>query len=259
MNDPAPAQELLKPVIILVGPQMGENIGACARAMLNCDVTELRLVRPRDGWPNPAATAMAAGADHILEQAIVFNSTREALADLHRVYATTVRPRDMIKPVLTPREAAARAVEAGTAGTRVGFLFGPENAGLENADVALADAVVTAPLNPDFGSLNLAQAVLLVTYEWYQIIHEQCPCKADAPCPKDLPPQREALDMLFDKLVLLLDERGYFRSPDMRDKLILSIRNMIQRMEPTAQDVQSLHGLIVGLSRPKSAQGSETV
>jgi len=259
MNDGDGQQNPLKPVIILVGPQMGENIGACARAMLNCEVTELRLVRPRDGWPNSAATAMAAGADLILEQATVFDTTRDAVADLRQLYATTVRPRGMIKPVITPRQAAIETIAAHSNDVKVGFLFGPENAGLENEDVALADTIVTAPLNPQFGSLNLAQAVLIIAYEWYQAQNQTVARKLVGLQDDAMPPRRETLDALFDKLVLLLNERRYFRSPDMRDKLILSIRNLIQRMQPTEQDVQTLHGLIVGLSRPVENHDNETV
>ncbi|MBV6632415.1 MAG: RNA methyltransferase [Alphaproteobacteria bacterium] len=242
---------LIAPVIILVGPQMGENIGACARAMKNCAVRELRLVNPRDGWPNPAADAISAGADDILKKAKVFSSTREALADLQRVYATTARIRHMTKPVVTPRRAALESAASSGRGELVGILFGPENSGLDNEDVALADALVNVPLNPDFSSLNLAQAVLIMCYEWFQATAETpsryIQRKRDE---QDNPPRRESLDMLFDKLIALLDDRGYFRSPDMRETLVISIRNMIQRMEPTEQDISSLHGFIVGLSRP---------
>src|SRR5690606_36009880 len=155
------------PVIVLVEPQMGENIGAAARAMLNCGITELRLVNPRDGWPNPSAYVLASKADPVLDAASVFASTAEAVADLHRVYATTARHRDMMKEVVTPREAARRMRADEGQGHRVGILFGRERTGLDNDDVALAHTAMSVPLNPGFSSLNLAQAVLLLGYEWF--------------------------------------------------------------------------------------------
>ena len=156
------------PAIILVDPQLGENIGMVARAMLNCGLSELRLVRPRDGWPNPAAQSAASGADRVLDAARHFPTTLEAVADLHLVYAATARPRDMVKPVVVPQRAAAEIRAAADRGCAAGVLFGPERAGLVNDDVALADAVLEVPLSPAFASLNLAQAVLLLGYEWYQ-------------------------------------------------------------------------------------------
>lgn len=154
------------PAIVLVEPQLGENIGACARAMLNCGLTDMRLVNPRDGWPNPAAEAMAAGAIQVLETARVYPTTAEACADLTYVLATTARPRGVTKQALVPRAAAAQLRARIDADQPAGVLFGPERAGLVNEDVTLADAVITVPLNPGFSSLNLAQAVLLVGYEW---------------------------------------------------------------------------------------------
>ena len=153
----------MTPVIVLVRPQLGENIGKAARAMLNFGLTEMRLVSPRDGWPNPSAGPAASGADIVLEQAQVFDSVADATADCAHVYATTVRRRGVTKPVVTPEQAAATIrADAG----RSAILFGPERAGLETDDVAIARAIITVPINPQFGSLNLAQAVILMAYEW---------------------------------------------------------------------------------------------
>ena len=156
------------PVVILVDPQLGENIGTAARAMLNCGLGRLRLVRPRDGWPSDRAVAAASGADAVLDGATLFDTTAAAIADLEQVYATTARPREMIKPVMTPRRAAAEMRAAIGGGRPVGILFGPERTGLLNDDLALADTLISVPLNPAYSSLNLAQAVLLVAYEWAQ-------------------------------------------------------------------------------------------
>ena len=156
------------PAIILIEPQLGENIGTCARAMLNCGLTDLRLVRPRDGWPSGSAKAAASGADIVLDNARLCDTTEEAIADLSHVFATTARNRGMIKRIMTPREAAVEMRAQSSAGLTTGVLFGPERTGLFNDDLALADTSLTVPLNPSFSSLNLAQAVLLIGYEWYQ-------------------------------------------------------------------------------------------
>src|SRR5690606_35670339 len=154
----------LAPVVILVRPQLGENIGMCARAMLNCGLTELRLVAPRDGWPNPAAGPASAGADNILNDALLFGTVEDAVADLHLAIATTNRHRDSVKTVFTAEGAARHTYECTGKGDKVGLMFGPERTGLEIGDVAVCGATMTVPLNPQFGSLNLAQAVLLAGY-----------------------------------------------------------------------------------------------
>ena len=159
---------MIAPAVILDRPQMGENIGACARAMMNCGLTDLRLVRPRDGWPNPAATAMAANAESILENARVFDSVADATADLTHLYATTARERDQVKRVLTARAFGSEAVAKASQGAQVGVLFGKEATGLENDDIARSSAVIRVPLNPENTSLNLGQACLLIGYEWFQ-------------------------------------------------------------------------------------------
>jgi tRNA/rRNA methyltransferase len=250
------------PAIILVDPQLGENIGTTARAMLNCGLTDLRLVRPRDGWPNAHAQRAASGADIVLEGARLYDRTEDAIADLSRVYATTARHRYMTKTVVTPREAALemRRVGDGT-GVRCGVLFGRERTGLENDDVALADAILTVPLNPGFTSLNLAQAVLLIGYEWFT--------SGDATPPRyrtdgDQPPAtKEELINLFEHLERELDEADFFRAADKRPSMVRSIRNLLQRTAPTAQEVRTLHGIVTALSgrrkdgRPRGRKAGE--
>ena len=196
-----------QPVIVLVRPQLGENIGKAARAMLNFGLTEMRLVTPRDGWPNPSAGPAASGADVVLEQARVFDSVADAVADCAHVYATTVRKRGVTKPVVTPEE-AARAIHAEPG--RSAILFGPERSGLETDDVAIARTIVTVPINPEFGSLNLAQAVILVAYEWSKHVALAQPPETDLPPPA---PQDE-LDGMIGQLDAMLEAAGFFFPPD---------------------------------------------
>jgi tRNA/rRNA methyltransferase len=238
------------PAVILVEPQMGENIGAAARAMLNCGLTDLRLVRPRDGWPSPKAVASASGADAVLEAARLHDRTADAMADCAMVFATTARGRDMLKPVMTPKAAAAemRALAAG--GSRVGILFGPERTGLTNDDVALADIAVTVPLNPAFASLNLAQAVLLLAYEWRMAADGTPPLALDYP--PDAPPASKALLFnLFAHLETELDARGFFRVAEKRPSMQRNIRAMLERARLSEQEVRTLHGVIVSLAGPR--------
>ncbi len=235
------------PAIILVGAQLGENIGAAARAMLNCGLADLRLVAPRDGWPNPQARASAAGAHLVIDRVRVFASTAEAIADLSLVLATTARPRDMIKTVLTPRTAAAEARAAIAGGQRVGLLFGPERTGLDNADIVLADALITVPLNPGFTSLNLGQAVLLLGYEWFTA-GDATPATrfetGDA-----LPASKAQVQGLFDHLETELNACGYFdRIEDKRPALMRNVKNFLQRRPVLEQDVQTWRGIIKALS-----------
>ena len=229
------------PIILLARPQMGENIGAVARAMLNCGLTALRLIAPRDGWPNPAAWPMAAGADAILEAATVYEDTPAACADLHRVYATTARPRDMPKPVLDPRDAATSRRRAAAEGARCGLLFGAERSGLDNDEVAAADAVVTAPLNPDFSSLNIAQAVLLAAWEWRM---------ADPPPPAAPIPRARHAEMagLFAHLEGALDARGFFKSREKKPRMIRNLRALLQRADLSEQEVRTLRGVVACLT-----------
>ncbi len=242
------------PLVILVDPQLGENIGMVARAMLNCGLTELRLVRPRDGWPSAMAVKAASGADRVLDGVRLFETTAEAVADCARVYATSARPRGMTKPVETPRHAAGEMRRAIAGGDRVGVLFGPERSGLTNDDVALADRLLEVPLNPAFASLNLAQAVLLVGYEWYQAVREAPDRRLES---GGTPPatKRELLDFL-ERLEGRLDETGFLYPPEKRPGMVRNIRNLFQRAELTESEVRTLHGIVSALSKPRG-RGSE--
>ena len=233
------------PAVVLVEPQLGENIGMAARAMLNCGLTELRLVRPRDGWPSAPAQAAAAGADAVLDGTRLYDTTAEAVADLGRVYAATARPRDMVKPVVTPRRAAAEMRAALAGGTAVGLLFGPERSGLVNDDLALADCLLAVPLNPSFASLNLAMAVLLVGYEWFQAADETPPRRLET---GGQPPAAKAeLVNFFERLEAALDETGFLHPPEKRPGMLRNLRNLFQRLDPTDQDLRTLHGIISAL------------
>lgn len=237
------------PVVILVDPQMGENIGAAARAMLNCGVSELRLVNPRDGWPNERAEAMSAGALDKMPPVKVFATTAEAIADLHHVYATTARPRDMVKNAMTARSAGAdmRVREAG--GQLVGLLFGAERSGLGNDDVALSGTVITIPLNPGFSSLNLGQAVLLVTYEW-MIAGDTTPARQMINN-DSFPATQDLMTGLYARLETELQELGFFRAPDMKPTVVRNLRSMLTRAEMTDQEVKTFHGIISALTGKK--------
>jgi tRNA/rRNA methyltransferase len=233
------------PVVVLVDPQLGENIGMAARAMLNCGLTELRLVRPRDGWPNDAARAAASGADRVLDSARLYDTTAQAVADLARVYAATARPRGLVKPVVTPRRAAREMRAATAAGLTQGLLFGPERSGLVNDDLALADTLLAVPLNPAFASLNLAMAVLLVGYEWFQAADDTPARRLET---GGQPPAEKAeLVNLFRRLETALDETGFLHPPEKRPGMVRNLRNMIQRMDPTDQDLRTLHGIVSAL------------
>jgi len=240
------------PAVILVRPQLGENIGMVARAMLNCGLSELRLVRPRDGWPSAKAEAAASGALAVLESAQLFSTTKAAIADLNRVYATTARPRGMVKPIVTPTEAAGELRAALAAGEKAGLLFGPERSGLVNDDIALADTVLSVPLNPAFASLNLAQAVLLIGHAWY--------LAGDATPPRYLeangaePASKAQLVNFFERLEAELDETGFLFPPEKRPIMVRNLRNMFQRMAPTESELNTLHGVIVAL-RDKKGRG----
>ncbi|MDE2849307.1 MAG: RNA methyltransferase [Acidobacteriota bacterium] len=235
------------PVIVLVGPQMGENVGAAARAMLNCGLTELRLVSPRDGWPNDRAQAMATGASRdVIDRAQVFESTAAAVADLHRVYATTARRRDMLKPVIGPRELASEIRDDAAAGQRSGVLFGPERAGLDNDDVALASHIVHIPLNAGYSSLNLAQAVLLVAYAWFEAEYGAATLREQASA---TPPATSAqLVNLFEHLEQELDASGFLRVAEKRGIMVRNLRSILHRAELREHEVRALHGVVSSLS-----------
>lgn len=242
----AGARALPGPAIILVEPQLGENIGMAARAMANFGLSELRLVAPRDGWPNPAAEAAAAGATGLLASAKLYASTREAVADLHVVLATSARPRGQMKRVLPPDEALADLAGRIGAGQGGGILFGRERTGLENDDVSLADALVTFPVDPGFASLNLAQAVLLVGYEWARARPGSgalaFPANASTP-----PASRGSLAGLFDHIEGELGAAEFY-PPDKRPVMTRNMRDMFLRMSPTEQDVRTWRGAIRALA-----------
>ncbi|MEM1206664.1 MAG: RNA methyltransferase [Acidobacteriota bacterium] len=233
------------PVIVLVEPQLAENVGAVARAMLNCGLGDLRLVRPRDGWPNDAARPMASGANSVLDDARAFDTLGEATADLHRLYATTARHRDMVKHEVTPRRLAQEMRTHGTAGHRSGVLFGRERIGLTNDEVAACDAVVVVPLNPAFSSLNLAQAVLLVAYEWFQA-GDDTPGRVLLE-PTTRPATRDEIGIFLDRLEAGLEEGGFFRSEQLRPSMWRKVQNLWNRAELTELDVRILHGIIAAL------------
>ena len=232
----------MHPVIVLVRPQLGENIGKAARAMLNFGLTELRLVAPRDGWPNPNAGPAAAGADVVLERAEVFATLAEAVADCAHVYATTVRRREVTKPVLTPEE-AAREVLAQPG--RSAFVFGPERSGLETDDVALARAIVTVPINPEFASLNLAQAVILLAYEWSKHLELAQPPNDDL-----LPPAPQAeLEGMIAQFEALLEPRGYFFPHSRAVATRRTLRTMLTKPGWNHLEVRTLRGVLTTLAR----------
>ncbi len=230
------------PSVILVESQLGENIGMCARAMLNNGLGDMRLVQPRDGWPNPRAKSAASGADIVLEAVRVFESTPAAIADLTHVYAASARPRDMIKPVLTPRRAVADMRRIQAEGGRVGIMYGGERAGLSNDDIACADTVVQIPLNPGFSSLNLSHAVAVISYEWFQSADETPP--AVLPGGRTQPATKEELINFFTRLEAALDDCGFFHVVEKRPIMVRQIRNLFQRTGLMEQEVKTLHGIL---------------
>ncbi len=235
-------RDVTPPTIILVRPQLGENIGKAARAMLNFGLTDLRLVAPRDGWPNPDAGPAAAGADIVLEKAHVYDTVAEAVADCEHVYATTVRKRGVVKPVLSPDEAAETIWAADG---RTAILFGPERSGLENEDVAVARTIITVPINPEFGSLNLAQAVILVAYEWSKRAGLASPPKVDL----DPPAPQGELDGMIGQLDAMLEAAGHFQ-PAARAHIDRStIRSILTKPGWSAQEVRTLRGVLRSLNR----------
>src|SRR5579862_6567261 len=234
------------PVLILVEPQLGENIGAVARAMANFGLSRLRLVRPRQAWPNDKARMMAAGADRILDGAKLFDTLEAAIADCTFVLATTARAHDQAKPVVGPAEAAALMAPRVAAGETVAILFGRERNGLENDEVALADHIVTLPVNPAFASLNLAQAVVIVAYEWFKLASgETLPFAMPQKSPTA---PKEQLLAFFASLERELEKVEFFRPPDKRETMQINLRNIFTRMQPTQQDIQTLHGVIMSIA-----------
>ena len=233
------------PAIVLVRPQLGENIGKAARAMLNFGLTDLRLVAPRDGWPNPAAGPAASGADIVLEQARVYNSVAEAVGDCVHVYATTVRKRGLVVPVVTP-EVAAREIRAQQEPSAI--LFGAERSGLETEEVAIAGKILTVPINPEFRSLNLAQAVILVAYEWSKQGDVVIPTEGDE---REPPATQAQLEGLIGQLDASLDAAGYFYPPDRTPATRNTIRTLLTKAQWSNREVQALRGMIRALVEPR--------
>jgi len=235
-----------QPVIVLVRPQMGENIGKAARAMLNFGLVEMRLVAPRDGWPNPVAGRTASGADIVLENAQVYATVADAVADCAHVYATTVRKRGVTKPVVTPEQAAREIMGAHG---RSAILFGPERSGLETDDVALARAILTVPINPEFASLNLAQAVILCAYEWSR--HVGASGELVQPTVEDIlpPAPQEELEGMIGQLEAMLEPRGYFSPPSRATATRRTLRTILTKPGWNSLEVRTLRGVWSALAR----------
>ncbi len=238
-----------QPAFVLVRPQMGENIGAAARAMWNFGLERMRLVNPRDGWPNPAAGALASGAGRLLDAATLHDDLPGAVADCTWVLATTARPRELTKPVYSPERAMQLAVERIASGERVAVLFGPERTGLENDEVARANAIMTVPVNPAFPSLNLAQCVLLAAYEWQRqkggYAHE-----IDDPGKHDWATAIE-VEKLAEHYEERLEQAGFFFPAAKAENMKVNLRNLWSRMRLTQADVQMLHGIMRQMVRWK--------
>jgi len=238
--------QLTPPCVILNAPQLAENIGAVARVMANFGLYDLRLVRPRDGWPQERAWASASGADWPLDNAKVFDRLEDAVADLSLVYATTARPREARLPVITPRQAAAELFDASNQGQAVGLLFGGERAGLETLDIALCQAIVTIPIDPKFHSLNLAQAVALNAYEWRMALDDRPPAIFDEVSP---PADLAEVQGFYDHLEKELDTSGFFFPPEKRPSMIRNLRAIYARSRLSVQEVRTLRGVVTALTR----------
>jgi tRNA/rRNA methyltransferase len=242
------------PCVVLVEPQLAENIGSVARAMANFGLSRLRLVNPRESWPSERAYVMASGANRVLDAVRVYDTVEAAIGDLNYVFATTARAHDQAKPVVDAGEAARIAGEKVAAGENVGLMFGRERNGLENHEVALADRIITLPVNPAFASLNLAQAVVIVAYEWFKLASEaklpfRMPQKSDAA-------PRQQLLAFFGNLERELEKVEFFRPPDKRETMQINLRNIFSRMQPTRQDIQTLQGVIMSIAEGRKGPAS---
>jgi tRNA/rRNA methyltransferase len=247
----------LPPVVVLVGTQLGENVGTAIRAMANFGLKDLRLVGPREPWPNERGLAAASGADAIIGSVTVYDNLPAAIADCGAVYATTARPREMVKPVIGPDEAAARSVAAAAGGVRTAILFGRERIGLVNDEISLAEAILTLPVDPAFASLNLAQAVLIVGYAWRRTVVEgDLPFITEEASP---PANKAEMIALFEHVERTLDAAQYFRPPDKRPTMVRNLRGILQKVPFTEQEVRTLRGVFAALedrpSRPKPVRG----
>ncbi len=234
------------PTFILVRPQMGENIGAAARAMWNFGLDRMRIVAPRDGWPNPKAVAMASGAGRVLDHVQVSDTTAGALEDLNFVFATTARNRDLTKTVMTPERAMEHARAMISKGQKVGVMFGAERAGLENEDIVQANVLISVPVNPAFASLNLAQCVLLTAYEWRRQVGDVVPEIID----RGLTRYAEKIEVtkLTERLEERLDQIGFFWPEQKRGSMVENIRNMMSRLPLSDSDIRTLHGIFKALA-----------
>lgn len=241
--------ETPQPVMVLVRPQMGENIGGAARAMWNFGLDRMRIVNPRDGWPNQKAIAMSSGAGRLLDEAQICGSTAEAVSDCTYVFATTARSRDLTVPVMTPEHAMNVAREKIAAGQKVAVIYGPERAGLENDDIALANAVINVPVNPEYASLNLAQCVLLTAYEWMRGATEVAPERMSM-AGSDWASQGD-VDALARHFEDRLDEAGFFFPEPKAEGMKINLRNMWSRFPMTRADIQMLHGMMRQMVRWK--------
>jgi tRNA/rRNA methyltransferase len=238
-----------QPAMILVKPQMGENIGAAARAMWNFGLDRMRVVDPRDGWPNEKAVAMASGAGRLLDQAGIYDSTAGAIADCNYVFATTARHRGLTKPIMTPERAMQHTRALLAEGQKVGVLFGPERAGLENDDVARANAIISVPVNPEFSSINLGQSVLLLGYEWRRLAAEVAPEVMEMAKTEFV--EGIEIEKLGDHFEERLQDAGFFFPETKADGMRQNLRNMWSRLPLTRADVQTLHGMLRQLARRK--------
>jgi len=241
------------PAVILCEPQLGENVGTTARAMANFGLWDLRLVNPRDGWPNERAIAAASRADHVIDKVRVFATIEEAVADLSLVFATTARRRDMQKPVYGPEEGAQRIISHISGGAKAGILFGRERWGLYNEEVALSDAIVTFPVEAAFASLNIAQAVLLMAYEWRQQYDkgEVLPFEGGL----DPAAPRDELIGMFEHLEMTLDRTGFFKTDDKRPTMVNNLRAAFTRAQLSTQEIRTLRGVISSIDRAHLRQG----
>lgn len=245
------------PAIILVEPQLGDNIGAAARAMANFGLGDLRLVAPRDGWPNKKARAVASGAVGVIDAARVFDTAEAAVADLNFVCATTARNRDLPKIVVGPREAVDELRTRAALAQATGILFGRERWGLTNEEIALADSIVTFPVNPAFASLNIAQAVLLMSYEWMSAgLDGALTARAAVANPDFTPAPKEQLIGLMDHLENALDKVGYFRTPEKKPTMVHNIRAMLQRAGLTTPEILMMRGVVASLERRHEKRSS---
>jgi tRNA/rRNA methyltransferase len=239
-----------KPSIILIGPQMGENIGASARAMLNFGIENMSIVSPRDGWPNARAKSMAAGAGRVLDTVQLFDKTSDALKNLNFVFATTARTRDLSKEVMSPERAMMYARALTQKGKKVGFMFGPESSGLSNEDIAQANVLVSVPVNPEFSSLNLSQCVLLLAYEWQRQTIE-IPHEIMALAGTEFASINE-VQKLVDRSEEALQARNFFWPKNKSESMLLSFRNMFSRLKLTKMDVQILHGIFKAMEKSRN-------